>query len=115
MRDVKPRGLSRANGPTTMPEWWRGEAAGISATLPPFGGRNVQLYCKIYWRRPGRLGNFFGNALALGLLALVRVEMAFAQPNRFRRDLDQFVFLDIGERALQHLSLIHISEPTRRT
>src|SRR6266487_5514253 len=35
------------------------------------------------------------------LLALVGIEQLLAQPDRFRRDLDQFVVGDIGERLLQ--------------
>ena len=49
----------------------------------------------------GRLGNVLGQARALGLLALVRIEVALAQPDRFRCDLDQLVILDISQRALK--------------
>src|SRR5437899_2595138 len=34
-------------------------------------------------------------------LALMRVEEALADPDRLRRDLDQLVVLDVGDRLLQ--------------
>src|SRR5665809_49221 len=45
--------------------------------------------------------DLFGEALALGLLALIWIEMALAKPDRLGRDLDQLVVLDISERALE--------------
>ena len=42
-----------------------------------------------------------GGFGALGALAVVRVQNHLAQPDRFRRHLDQLVLLDIGEGALQ--------------
>src|SRR4051812_25487352 len=39
-----------------------------------------------------------GGRLFLCALAILGLEEALAQPDRFRRDLDQLVFLDIGDR-----------------
>src|SRR5690606_31223369 len=43
----------------------------------------------------------YAHLLLFGTLAVVRVEMHLAQADRFRRDLDEFVVLDPGKRALE--------------
>src|SRR4029079_12763280 len=50
----------------------------------------------------GTSGNILGKALALGLLALVRVEVPLAESDRLGGDLDQLIVLDVSERPLEH-------------
>jgi len=52
-------------------------------------------------RRCGARSRFDGFSAALVALALVWIEQALAQPDRFRGDFDQLVVLDVGQRLLQ--------------
>src|SRR5215472_4070357 len=69
---------------------------GVVAIIP--SGVTLRHACGA--RGGGRSGDVFGDALALGLLALVGIEVALAQADRLRRNLDQLVVGDIGKRAL---------------
>src|SRR6185437_1546817 len=71
-------------------EWRIGYSKASRAKTPLFATRH-SLFASLSHR-------FLGLFRAL---AVVGVEELLAQPDRFRRDLDQLVVLDIGERLFQ--------------
>src|SRR4029077_8230272 len=92
-----------ANSGSLAGSFWRAFSSSACLALAAVSRRSVNVWPWFFKRLPWLFRRLGG--LLPGALAVLGIEEAFAQTNRFRRDLDQLVFFDVGDRLLEaHLA-----------
>src|SRR5258708_262661 len=92
-----------ANSGSFAGSFWRAFSRSACLALAAVSRRSVKVWPWFFKRLPWLFRRLGG--LLPGALAVFRVEEALAQTNRLRRDLDQLVLLDVGDRLFEaHLA-----------